>query len=221
MIYNVNGSNHLDGESDVLSLTPEFFEASWRHQCFGSFLWAKAFGPAMVQLFADFDTNEELLDIALGVLSRFCLLLSPHAHSYVTHSHSRTSHTLSPSQVARGSGSLLFTGATASIKGFAEGAHVAVPKFGTRALAQSLARELHPKVGLGVDFFCILTWMILISMMIFDYYSCHQTPLFFFRYCTHSPTHSSRSFTHSPPLSIRSLTRSLPRFLLRACTSRT
>ena len=48
MIYNVNGSNHLDGESDVLSLTPEFFEASWRHQCFGSFLWAKAFGPAMV-----------------------------------------------------------------------------------------------------------------------------------------------------------------------------
>jgi len=45
----------------------------------------------------------------------------------------------------RGSGSILFTGATASLRGSAGFANLAVPKFGLRALAQSLARELGPK----------------------------------------------------------------------------
>ena len=47
--------------------------------------------------------------------------------------------------VARGSGSILFTGATASVKGFAGSAGFAMPKFGLRGLAQSMARELAPK----------------------------------------------------------------------------
>ncbi|UVK54663.1 SDR family NAD(P)-dependent oxidoreductase [Mesorhizobium sp. AR02] len=47
--------------------------------------------------------------------------------------------------VAQGSGSILFTGATASIKGFAGSAGFAMPKFGLRGLAQSMARELAPK----------------------------------------------------------------------------
>jgi len=45
----------------------------------------------------------------------------------------------------RGSGSIFFTGATASIKGFANSSVFAMGKFGLRGLAQSLARELHPK----------------------------------------------------------------------------
>jgi len=45
----------------------------------------------------------------------------------------------------RGSGSILFSGATASIRGGAGFAAFAVPKFGLRALAQSMARELGPK----------------------------------------------------------------------------
>ncbi|WP_428267904.1 SDR family NAD(P)-dependent oxidoreductase [Haliangium sp.] len=47
--------------------------------------------------------------------------------------------------VPRGAGSILFTGATASVRGSAGFAALAVPKFGLRALAQSMARELGPK----------------------------------------------------------------------------
>ncbi|AZN98377.1 SDR family NAD(P)-dependent oxidoreductase [Mesorhizobium sp. M9A.F.Ca.ET.002.03.1.2] len=47
--------------------------------------------------------------------------------------------------LSRGSGSILFTGATASVKGFAGSAGFAMPKFGLRGLAQSMARELAPK----------------------------------------------------------------------------
>ncbi len=43
-----------------------------------------------------------------------------------------------------GRGTLIFTGATASLRGSAGFANLAVGKFGLRALAQSLAREMHP-----------------------------------------------------------------------------
>ena len=42
-------------------------------------------------------------------------------------------------------GSIFFTGATASVKGFAKSSVFAMGKFGLRGLAQSLARELHPQ----------------------------------------------------------------------------
>ena len=42
-------------------------------------------------------------------------------------------------------GSIFFTGATASIKGFSKSSVFAMGKFGLRGLAQSLARELHPQ----------------------------------------------------------------------------
>ena len=45
----------------------------------------------------------------------------------------------------RKSGSIFFTGATAGVKGFANSSAFAMGKFGLRGLAQSLARELHPK----------------------------------------------------------------------------
>ena len=47
--------------------------------------------------------------------------------------------------LTQGHGSIFFTGATASIKGFANSSVFAMGKFGLRGLAQSLARELHPK----------------------------------------------------------------------------
>jgi len=47
--------------------------------------------------------------------------------------------------LTRGSGSIFFTGASASVKGFANSSVFAMGKFGLRGLAQSLARELHPK----------------------------------------------------------------------------
>src|SRR5437764_2285022 len=47
--------------------------------------------------------------------------------------------------VPRGRGTILFTGATASVRGNAGFAAFAAAKFGLRALAQSMARELAPK----------------------------------------------------------------------------
>ena len=47
--------------------------------------------------------------------------------------------------LGRGRGSLFFTGASASVKGYAESAPFAMGKFALRGLAQSLARELGPK----------------------------------------------------------------------------
>ena len=47
--------------------------------------------------------------------------------------------------LSRGSGSIFFTGASAGVKGFANSSVFAMGKFGLRGLAQSLARELHPK----------------------------------------------------------------------------
>lgn len=47
--------------------------------------------------------------------------------------------------LARGDGSILFTGASASVKGYPQSACFAMGKFGLRGLAQSMARELHPQ----------------------------------------------------------------------------
>jgi NAD(P)-dependent dehydrogenase (short-subunit alcohol dehydrogenase family) len=54
-------------------------------------------------------------------------------------------HAVIPEMIARGSGTILFTGATASLRGSAKFSMLAVGKFGLRALAQSLARELGPR----------------------------------------------------------------------------
>jgi NAD(P)-dependent dehydrogenase (short-subunit alcohol dehydrogenase family) len=54
----------------------------------------------------------------------------------------------------RATGSILFTGASASVKGYAESAPFAMGKFALRGLAQSMARELAPK-GIHVAHFVI------------------------------------------------------------------
>ena len=47
--------------------------------------------------------------------------------------------------VARGKGTIVLTGASASVKGYAQSAPFAMGKFALRGMAQSMARELHPK----------------------------------------------------------------------------
>jgi len=54
----------------------------------------------------------------------------------------------------RGHGSIFFTGASASVKGYALSAPFAMGKFALRGLAQSLARELSPQ-GLHIAHFVI------------------------------------------------------------------
>ncbi len=53
-----------------------------------------------------------------------------------------------------GHGGILFTGATAGVKAYAKSTTFAMGKFALRALAQSLARELHPQ-GVHVGHFII------------------------------------------------------------------
>ena len=54
----------------------------------------------------------------------------------------------------QGSGAIFFTGASASVKGYAQSAPFAMAKFALRGLAQSMARELQPK-GIHVAHFVI------------------------------------------------------------------
>jgi NAD(P)-dependent dehydrogenase (short-subunit alcohol dehydrogenase family) len=54
----------------------------------------------------------------------------------------------------RGRGAMLFTGASASIKGYAQSAPFAMGKFALRGLAQSMAREMGPQ-GIHVAHFVI------------------------------------------------------------------
>ncbi len=54
----------------------------------------------------------------------------------------------------RGAGTILLTGASAGVKGYAQSAPFAMGKFALRGLAQSMARELHPK-GIHIAHFVI------------------------------------------------------------------
>ena len=56
--------------------------------------------------------------------------------------------------LARGQGAIFFTGASASVKGYAQSAPFAMGKFALHGLAQSMARELGPK-GIHVAHFVI------------------------------------------------------------------
>jgi NAD(P)-dependent dehydrogenase (short-subunit alcohol dehydrogenase family) len=56
--------------------------------------------------------------------------------------------------LTRGTGAILFTGASASVKGYARSAPFAMGKFALRGLAQSMARELGPQ-GIHVAHFVI------------------------------------------------------------------
>jgi NAD(P)-dependent dehydrogenase (short-subunit alcohol dehydrogenase family) len=56
--------------------------------------------------------------------------------------------------VPRGHGAIFFTGASASVKGYAQSAPFAMGKFALRGLAQSMARELSP-MGIHVAHFVI------------------------------------------------------------------
>ncbi|HSC24219.1 MAG TPA: SDR family NAD(P)-dependent oxidoreductase [Casimicrobiaceae bacterium] len=59
-----------------------------------------------------------------------------------------------PAMLAKKSGAILLTGASASVKGYAESAPFAMGKFALRGLAQSMAREVAPK-GIHVAHFVI------------------------------------------------------------------
>ncbi len=54
-------------------------------------------------------------------------------------------HAAAQAMVTAGRGTILLTGASASVKGYMQSAPFAMGKFALRGLAQSMARELHPQ----------------------------------------------------------------------------
>lgn len=63
-------------------------------------------------------------------------------------------HHATPRMLGRNRGAMLFTGASAGVKGFPNSSSFAMGKFALRGLCQSLARELHPR-GIHIGHFVI------------------------------------------------------------------
>ncbi|MEX0338923.1 MAG: SDR family NAD(P)-dependent oxidoreductase [Arenibacterium sp.] len=85
------------------------------------------------------DLDPEAVENALRVTSYGAFLMAHHAGKRM---------------VPKEAGAMLFTGASAGVKGFANSSVFAMGKFALRGLCQSLARELHPK-GIHVGHFVI------------------------------------------------------------------
>ena len=107
----------------------------------------RALGPLDVVLFnASYRTRGPFLDLAPDEVAK-TLAVSVFAGFLVGQEAARR-------MVARGGGAIFFTGASASVKGYAESAPFAMGKFALRGMAQSMARELAPK-GIHVAHFVI------------------------------------------------------------------
>jgi NAD(P)-dependent dehydrogenase (short-subunit alcohol dehydrogenase family) len=107
----------------------------------------RALGALGVVLFnASFRTRGPFLELEPADVAR-ALTVSSFAGFLVGHEAARR-------MVPRGEGAIFFTGASASVKGYAQSAPFAMGKFALRGLAQSMARELGPK-GIHVAHFVI------------------------------------------------------------------
>jgi NAD(P)-dependent dehydrogenase (short-subunit alcohol dehydrogenase family) len=109
-------------------------------------LFEKVPAPDLVVYNAGYRTRGPLVSLEPKEVER-TLMISAYGGFLVGQSAARR-------MLARGTGSIFFTGASASIKGYAESAPFAMGKFALRGLAQSMARELAPK-GLHVAHFVI------------------------------------------------------------------
>lgn len=102
--------------------------------------------PDLVVYNASFRTRGPLIELDPKDVAR-TLQVSALAGFHVGQSAARR-------MLPRGSGAIFFTGASASVKGYAQSAPFAMGKFALRGLAQSMARELQPK-GLHIAHFVI------------------------------------------------------------------
>src|SRR6266436_7349753 len=134
-------SQGLIGELKAAGLDAHAFSVDARQEAEVQSLFAdveKNIGPIEVCLFNAgsnvskplLDTTEKLFFKAWELACYAGFLVGREAASYM---------------IARGHGTMLFTGATASVKGRTGFAAFSSAKFGLRAVAQSMARELGPK----------------------------------------------------------------------------
>jgi len=124
---------------------------------------ADAGSPAsLVQLFADVDAQLGAPEVVLynpsarirGDLLSLDIAAATAAIQTTAIGALATAQEAARRMLPRGHGSILFTGATAGVKGFARSSVFAMGKFALRGLAQSLARELGP-AGIHVVHFVI------------------------------------------------------------------
>ena len=109
-------------------------------------LFEKAQAPGLVVYNAGYRTRGPLVSLEPREVER-TLMISAYGGFLVGQAAAKR-------MLPRGSGSIFFTGASASVKGYAESAPFAMGKFALRGLAQSMARELAPK-GIHVAHFVI------------------------------------------------------------------
>ena len=93
--------------------------------------------PALVVYNASYRIRGDLVDLDREAVAR-TLEVSAYGGFLVAQAAARL-------MLARGRGSIFFTGASASVKGYARSAPFAMGKFALRGLAQSMARELAPR----------------------------------------------------------------------------
>src|SRR5947209_18867291 len=93
--------------------------------------------PQLVVYNASYRTRGALVDLEPGEVER-SLRVSAFAGFLVAQAAAKL-------MLPLGRGSIFFTGASASVKGYAQSASFAMGKFALRGLAQSMARELAPK----------------------------------------------------------------------------
>ena len=98
----------------------------------------EAVPDAEVVLFnASYRTRGKFLELDAGEV-RQTMMVSAFAGFLVAQAAAR-------GMLAKGRGTIVLTGASASVKGYAQSAPFAMGKFALRGLAQSMARELHPQ----------------------------------------------------------------------------
>ena len=102
--------------------------------------------PDLVVYNASYRTRGPLVELDAGEVAK-SIQVTAYAGFLVAQRAAKT-------MLARGSGAIFFTGASASVKGYANSAPFAMGKFALRGLAQSMARELAPK-GIHVAHFVI------------------------------------------------------------------
>jgi NAD(P)-dependent dehydrogenase (short-subunit alcohol dehydrogenase family) len=102
--------------------------------------------PDLVVFNAGYRTRGPFLELDAGEVEK-TLIISAYGGFLVAQAAAKR-------MVPKGKGTIFFTGASASVKGYAQSAPFAMAKFALRGLAQSMARELQPK-GIHVAHFVI------------------------------------------------------------------
>jgi NAD(P)-dependent dehydrogenase (short-subunit alcohol dehydrogenase family) len=126
----------LFSENDALALRCDAVDARQVEDAFSA-VEKKWGAPDLVVYNASFRTRGPLVDLKAEDV-RKTLEISAFGGFLVAQAAAKR-------MLAKGAGAIFFTGASASVKGYAQSAPFAMGKFALRGLAQSMARELAPK----------------------------------------------------------------------------